>query len=382
MDVKLAAALAGAVRAGEVSGFCRENRISRQTFYKWKRRAEAAGGVLGLEEQSRRPLRSPNQTSVVVEEAVVRARKELDDVGWDSGPWSVRQRLLQLAIVGVPSEATIWRVLVRRGLITPEPKKRPKVTWRRFVWARPNDLWQIDATHWSLANGRIVEVINIIDDHSRVCLRSLAVLTCTSAGAWKAIEHSAVRWGLPARLLSDNGTAFNQSRRNSVSQFELNLRALGVLPIASTPFHPQTCGKVERFHQTLKKWLAKQRPARSLRELQAQLDRFVRHYNHQRPHRALRGKTPAVAWHAQPAAMPAGHPITDTSTITRTDTANSSGNVRIGQRHTIGLGIEHANQTFTLMTTGADCAIFLNGRHIRSLTLDPNQKHYPVQRNQ
>lgn len=379
MDVKLAAALAGAVRAGEVAGFCRQNAISRQTFYKWRRRAAAAGGVLGLEEHSRRPLRSPNQTSFDVEEAIVRARKELDDVGWDSGPWSVRQRLLKAAVVGVPSEATIWRLLVRRGLITPEPKKRPKVTWHRFVWDRPNDLWQIDATHWALADGRPVEIINIIDDHSRVCPRSLAVTTCTSAGAWKAMEQGAAEWGLPSRLLSDNGTAFNQSRRNSTSQLELNLRAVGVLPIASMPFHPQTCGKVERFHQTLKKWLAKQTPARSLRELQAQLDRFVHYYNYERPHRALKGRTPAVVWKASPSAMPANHPITDTTTITRTKTTNSSGNVTLG-RHTIGLGIEHANQQFTVMITGADCAIFHQGHHLRSVTLDPQQKHYPVQR--
>ncbi|MDO8362997.1 MAG: helix-turn-helix domain-containing protein, partial [Actinomycetota bacterium] len=233
MDVKLAAALAGAVRRGEVAGFCRTNGISRETFYKWRRRAAAAGGVLGLEELSRRPLRSPNQTPVDVEDAIVRARKELDDVGWDNGPWSVRQRLLKLTVVGVPSEATIWRILVRRGLITPEPKKRPKNTWHRFVWDRSNDLWQIDATHWALADGRPVEIINIIDDHSRVCPRSLAVWTCTSPMAWKAVEQGAGGWGLPARMLSDNGIAFNQSRRNTTSLLELNLRRLGVLPIAS-----------------------------------------------------------------------------------------------------------------------------------------------------
>lgn len=381
MDVKLAAGLAGAVRRGEVAGFCRTNGISRETFYKWRRRAEAAGGVLGLEEQSRRPLRSPGQTSFGVEEAIVRVRKELDELGWDNGPWSVRQHLLQRAVVGVPSEATIWRILVRRGLITPEPKKRPKNTWHRFVWGRPNDLWQIDATHWALADGRPVEIINIIDDHSRVCPRSLAVSTCTSPMAWKAMEQGAAGRGLPARLLSDNGVSFNQSRRNTTSQLEENLRKLGVLPIASMPFHPQTCGKVERFHQTMKKWLAKQPPARSLRELQSQLDRFVHHYNYERPHRSLNGRTPAAVWSAMPAAMPAGHPITDTSTIVRTRTSNSSGNVALGRRHTIGLGTEYSLQSFTVMITGQDCAIFQDGRHVRSITINPDQKHYPVERN-
>ena len=273
MDVRLATAVSGAVRKGEVSAFCREHRISRQTFYKWKRRAEA-GGRAGLEELSRRPSRSPSRTSDELEERIVRLRKELDDVGWDHGPWSIRQ-LLAREVAMVPSESTIWRILVRRGLIVPEPRKRPKVSLRRFQYARPNDCWQIDATHWELADGTTIEIIDIIDDHSRVCVGAVAVASCTSIGAWKAFTLAGSTWGLPARVLSDNGLTFNGSRRGITVTFEANVRAVGVSPIASSPFHPQTCGKVERFHQTLKQWLAKQPGARTLNELQSQLDIFV-----------------------------------------------------------------------------------------------------------
>ena len=103
---------------------------------------------------------------------------ELDDDGLDNGPWSIRQQLVREVEVA-PSESSIWRILVRRGLIVPQPKKRPKVSLRRFVYPRPNDCWQIDATHWHLADGTIVWIIDIIDDHSRVCPAAVAAGVCT-----------------------------------------------------------------------------------------------------------------------------------------------------------------------------------------------------------
>ena len=225
MDVKLAAAVGGTVRAGEIAQFCRDQRITRQTFYKWRARF-LAGGLDGLEERSRRPLSSATQTTSKIEELVVLIRKELDDFGSDNGPWSIRQQLLTRVDLGdrVPSEATIWRLLRRRGLVVAEPRKRPRSSWKRFVWERPNDLWQIDATHWTLADGTVVEIINIIDDHSRRLCPSTAVTVCTCAAAWAAFEQASELWGLPARMLSDNGLSFNGSHRNVTVEFETNLR--------------------------------------------------------------------------------------------------------------------------------------------------------------
>jgi transposase InsO family protein len=378
MDVKLAAGVAGAVRAGEVAQFCRDQGISRQTFYKWKARYQA-DGFDGLEDRSRCPLTSPTRTPVEIEELVVRIRKELDDFGSDNGPWSIRQQLLACVASSdqLPSEATIWRMLRRRGLSAVEPRKRPRSSWKRFVWARPNDLWQVDATHWALADGTVVEIINIIDDHSRLCPASKAVLVCTCAAAWEAFEQASETWGLPARMLSDNNLSFNGSHRNVTVEFETNLRLVGVQPIASTPFHPQTCGKIERFHETMKKWLRKRPLAKTLEELQAQLDEWVEHYNHHRPHRSLNGARPAEVWARTAPAKPAAHPITVTTTTRREIRVGNSGSVRAGA-YTVGLGRPYAKQLVTVITTGNDCAVFLDGHCIRQLTIDPTVQHQRI----
>ena len=380
MDVKLAAAIAGAVRSGEVAAFCRDNRISRQTFYKHRRRFEAEG-VAGLEPRSRRPRSSPTAVSADVEDAIVRARKELDDFGTDNGAWSIRQRLLDEAAVDVPSQATIWRVLKRRGMIVPEPKKRPRGSLRRFVFPRPNDCWQIDATHYPLADGTPAEIINVIDDHSRLCPASRAVDVCTTINAWETLAEGGARWGLPARILSDNGTTFNQSRRNRQSQFELNARKAGIVSIASTPYHPQTCGKVERFHQTLKTWLAKQpeQPA-TIAELQAMLDIFRDYYNTRRPHRALNGQRPAAVWGAQPHATPADAPITSTLHLRQRLKVNAGGNIRV-HRHdadwSINVGVDYAGLTLDVIINSIDCIIFHDRQLVRSLRINPNVYHQP-----
>jgi transposase InsO family protein len=378
MDVKLAVGVAGTVRVGEVAQFCRDQGISRQTFYKWRARYRAEG-FDGLVERSRRPLSSPTRTCVEIEDLVVRIRKELDDFGSDNGPWSIRQQLLaRVDLSGrVPSEATIWRLLRRRGLIVVEPRKRPRSSWKRFVWARPNDLWQIDSTHWALADRTVVEIVNIIDDHSRVCPASKAVPVCTCATAWATFEQASEVWGLPARMLSDNGLAFNGSHRNTTVEFETNLRVVGVQPIASTPFHPQTCGKVERFHETMKKWLRKRPVAETLEQLQQQLDEWVEHYNHRRPHRSLNDAHPADIWAASPRGKPAAHPITVITTTRRQILTNNTGTVRVGA-FTVGLGRQYGNQHVTVIATGNDCAVFLDGRSIRQLTIDPTIQHQRI----
>jgi transposase InsO family protein len=374
MDVRLAAAVLGTVRNGEVAAFCREHQISRQTFYKYRRQA-AELGPAGLEQRSRRPINSPTRTTVEVEEQIVRVRKELDDDGLDNGPWSIRMVLAREA-EAIPSESTIWRILTKRGLVVPEPRKRPKVSMHRFVYPRPNDCWQIDATHWQLADGTTVEIIDIIDDHSRVCPAAVAVPTCTTIGAWDTFTLAGSVWGMPARVLSDNGLAFNASRRKITVTFEANLRAAGVSPIVSTPGHPQTCGKVERFHQTLKKWLSKQPAANDLAELQAQLDRFLDYYNHHRPHRALHGATPASVWAESPRAVPAGHPITDTTTIARNVIVTPNGHIRV-DNHQISVGVDYAGLTVTAFITGIDCVIFWDRRVVRTLRIDPTRFNQP-----
>jgi hypothetical protein len=144
------------------------------------------------------------------------------------------------------------------------------------------------------------------------------------------------------------------------------------LPIASSPFHPQTCGKVERFHQTLKQWLARQPLATTIAELQKQLDNFVEYYNNHRPHRALHGKTPAATWHGSPRAVPAAHPITDTTTVTRHLIITAAG-VALIPGHQIHVGVAYAGQPVTVIRTGNDCVIFHHNKLLRALTIDPDR---------
>ena len=143
MEAKLLAVFSSGVPL-RVTALCRELEISRQTLYKYRRRFEAEGPA-GLVERSRRPLCSPRQVSVETEDAIVRLRKELRP---ECGAQTIAYQLQRSGQV-VPSVATIHRVLVRRGLVTPQPQKRPKVAWQRFEWPRPNEAWQIDATCWA-----------------------------------------------------------------------------------------------------------------------------------------------------------------------------------------------------------------------------------------
>jgi transposase InsO family protein len=270
MDVRLRIALASP--GVNVSAFCRQYGIHRDTFYGWRRRYEAEG-LDGLEARSRAPKHSPQRIATNVEEEIVRLRKQLGDAGLDHGPATIQWHLGRRGASPVPSTATIWRVLRRAGLIVAEPRKRPKSSWRRFEAAKPNELWQTDFIDWTIAAG-VVRIVSFLDDHSRVALRVKAVPEATTHAAWDAFSEAAARWGVPLGQLSDNGLCFSGKLRGFEVHFETQLRAIGVQPKTSRPFHPQTCGKVERFQQTLKKWLRRQPLAADLAELQAQLDTF------------------------------------------------------------------------------------------------------------
>ena len=332
MDVRLRAAVAD--DAVSVAALCRELRISRQTFYKWRARYRAEG-LAGLEARSRAPRSSPQRVSAATEERIIELRKHLDELGVDAGPGTIQWHLGRAGQRLVPSEATIWRVLVRRGFVVPEPRKRPNTSWQRFVADRPNELWQTDFIEWVVADhSRVVHVLSFLDDHSRVALRCRAVPVATTDAAWETFSQAAACWGLPLGQLSDNGLCFSGKLRGVQVAFETHLRAAGVKPITSRPYHPQTCGKVERFHQTLKKWLRRKPLAADLDELQAQLDRFVDYYNHHRPHRSIGRRVPRRGLgrhprshqprHHAPRAPPAPRPRPSTSADSPKLTASRS----------------------------------------------------------
>lgn len=190
-------------------------------------------------------------------------RKELHDAGHDSGAQTIAAHL-ERRQGHSPAVSTIWRVLVRRGFVTPQPHKRPKSSFVRFCAEQPNERWQLDLTHWAWADRSGVEILNIIDDHSRVAVASVARRSFKAGDVVACFSRAAARYGLPAQMLSDNAAVFTGIPRGGGRvALELELASLGISFRHSRPYHPQTCWKVERFHQTLKRWLARQPPASS-----------------------------------------------------------------------------------------------------------------------
>ncbi len=373
MEAKLRAVFSGGDGGGGVSvrALCSELEISRQTFYKYRRRF-AAEGPAGLVERSRRPLSSPGAIGAGLENEIVRLRKQLP---LDNGAQSIAYHLAR-AGWAVPSVATIHRVLVRRGMVVAQPAKRPRSSWRRFVWPKPNDAWQIDATLWALTHHREVWIMDILDDHSRTVVAAQVCAGPTSEAAWSAFCHATALYGTPAHVMSDNGSCFTAKRLSGgEAAFERDLRALGVAHITSSPGHPQTCGKIERFHQTLKKWLRTQPLASSQPQLQAQLDGFLGYYNYQRPHRALHGDTPQERWTASPPATPgppiARAPYATLNKVTRDNTINWG-------NHRISVGPGLVGQRLLVIARGDDIAAFGPHGLIRRLTLDRTRNYQPT----
>jgi hypothetical protein len=246
----------------------------------------------------------------------------------------------------------------------------------------PNERWQADTTHWQLADGTSVEILNIEDDHSRLDLASDARLTTTGTDVLTSFRRAFRRHGIPARVLTDNGAVFTgKPRRGGRVALEVELDLLGVGFDHSRPYHPQTCGKVERFHQTQKKWLAAQPAADTLEQLQRQLDRFRRYYNTVRPHRALARATPMDAYTARPKATPRGPRIQPHYRV-RHDRVDPSGVITIRYdsrlRH-IGLGRQHAGQRVLALTADRHIRVINadTGELLRELTLDPSRDYQP-----
>ncbi len=268
-----------------IAELARVHRVHRSWLYKLLRRYRAEGDA-GLVARSRRPCRSPGAVAIETQEAIIALRTQLLAEGLDAGALTIQWHLVRQC-GSAPSTSSIWRVLRRRGLVVPEPHKRPRSSFIRFQAELPNQLWQTDATHWALADGSPCEILNVEDDHSRVLLAAVPLCTVKAADAVAVFHAAAVRAGYPAALLSDNAAVFSGASRRGKVLLETELERLGIVGKHSSPYHPQTCGKVERLHQTQKRWLAKQPPAATLEELAAQLDRFRLQYNLHRPHRAL-----------------------------------------------------------------------------------------------
>ena len=340
-----------------------------------------AEGRAGLQPRSRRPCNSPGRTATHVEDEIIKIRKELDRHGHEGGAATIAFHLHQRH-GSTPAVSTIWRILSARGFVTPQPHKRPKSSYLRFAAEQPNERWQLDITHWALFDGTDVEILNLIDDHSRVCVGS-HTRTVFKAGEVEATFcKAAATYGNPASLLSDNGAVFTaRSRGAGRVALEVTLHARGISFRHSRPYHPQTCGKVERFHQTLKKWLSTQPRARTVRHLQRQLDTFRDYYNTTRPHRALGRQTPQQAYQARPKAIPAGTALDQTHYRVRHDKIDTDGKLTLRHNshlHHIGMGRRHAGTNILMLVDDLHIRILTSdGELLRELQLDPTRDYQP-----
>jgi transposase InsO family protein len=357
----------------------RDHGISRRWIHKLVKRFKE-GGYAALEPRSRRPHSCSHQTSSDVQTQVLRLRQELVAGGHDAGPETIAHHLID-QVERVPSVATVWRILKRKGLITPQPHKRPRSSFIRFEAKLPNETWQLDSTPWQLADGSPVEVLNFLDDRSRVALASTSFPTVKADDVVRIFHSASNTFGFPASLLSDNAAVFTGRSRRGKVLLELELERLGILFKHSTPYHPQTCGKVERFHQTVKRFLRMQPPAHSLAELQFQLDAFRNYYNSRRPHRALKRQTPLAVFNSLIKARPSQQPA-PTDHRVRRDKIDSFGHVTLrylGRLRHIPVGTAHKNRRVRLLVAGPDVRILSDdGELIRALTLDPTRSYQPL----
>ena len=362
-----------------VSELAAAHRVHRSWIYKLLARYRA-GGYGALEPRSRAPRSCPKQTPPEVVGAIVSLREQLRAEGHDCGAATIAYHLA-LRLDSVPSVSTIWRVLKREGLVIPQPQKRPRSSLIRFQAELPNETWQADITHWQLAGARHAEILNMLDDHSRLFIASRAQPTTKASDVVAVFRAAVALHGAPASLLCDNGAVFTATRRGGKVLLQRELERLGIAAKNSRPYHPQTCGKVERLHQTLKRYLANQGAAPTLAELQGQLDAFVHYYNTRRPHRALGGRTPLQAYSALVKARPSAQ--LGTHFRIRHDEVGSNGTVTLrhdSKLHHIGIGRAHRGRPIKLLIADRDVRILdpETGELIRRLTLDPSRDYQPI----
>ena len=364
--------------------------VSKSWLYQVLARYRAEGDA-AFEPRSRRPKTSPTAVPEEVVDLIVELREKLTTAGMDAGPDTIAWHLAHQHGITV-SRASVARHLVKNGLVVPEPRKRPKSSYTRFDAEQPNECWQADFTHYRLTRrdgrpGADSEILSWLDDCSRFALSVTAHHRVTGPIVLAEFRTTVAAHGIPASTLTDNGTVFTTrlsgGNRGAETRngFEHELRKLGVTQKNSRPNHPTTCGKVERFQQTLKKWLAAQpNQPTTIAELQTLLDAFVDEYNHRRPHSSLEHRaTPATIYTSRPKATP-GDRSDDTHDRLRRDRIDKTGKITLryqGQLYSIGIGRTHTGTHVLVLVQDRDIRIIdaATGELLRELTLDPTKRY-------
>lgn len=380
MEVKLAIEAFALIadRSVSVVEFCEEQGISRDTFYRYRARFRTEG-LEGLVPLSRAPHSHPNATPDAVVEAVLTKHDALVGDGLDAGAISVRNWLEQDGWSGLPSARTIHKILRRHDRVEPSPRKRPHSSYRRFEASAPNLMWQIDATEWVLAGGTPATIVRVIDDHSRKNLASLAAEIENFPSLWACTEKALMEYGLPVQMLSDNGGALSARRRHdgAYSQYEVRLAQLGIAHITSSSGHPQTCGKKEREWKTQKRWLQARPRARTIAELQRQLDTYDLMFNSQRRHQGIGNLTPDQRYNASAKVGPSTDRPVPGRIQLRTTRVYPGGRIRINS-YDIALGNAWTGATVQYLLDGDRAVVFHGPTLIRQLTIDRSRRYQPL----
>lgn len=375
-ELRLEVLREGSQGAETVTEVCRRYGISRETYYVYQRRFRAEG-IEGLEPRSRQPIHQPQRMAAATEAAICAMRKE-------HPKWGARRIRTELRRGGTeaPAVSSIHRALVRNNLVAPGPTRVRPAT-QRFERSSPNELWQIDATRLLLSDETEVWVMDILDDHARFCLAARVSLRPTGEAALACFEWAISRYGIPAQVLSDNGTCFTGRLVGGEVAFERQLHALGIALIHSRPYHPQTCGKLERFHRTMKEWLAERPRAKSIDELQALLEEFRTYYNQERPHQGIGDLTPSERFDATTPSsevlLPGPPPevLYPPGAILRK--VSRCGTVGFKNKG-IQVGSEWNHCTLRVAVIEGVVHLFYGERLIRTVTLTPDVSYYPIGR--
>jgi transposase InsO family protein len=341
------------------------------------------GGLEAIEPRSRRPRTNPRRTPDHVRVRIIALRSELTGRGLDAGPVTIAWHLGREGL-DIPSTSTIRRILHAAGLVTPEPRKRPRSSWHRFEASAPNELWQSDVTHWRLADGSEVEICSWLDDHSRYLLACTVFRRVAGDDVVATFTAAGDAHGWPAATLTDNGAIYTSRFTGGRNGFEYLLAYLGIRQKNGAPGHPQTQGKIERFHQTLKRWLGRGPAERSLAGLQARLDAFRLAYNEQRPHRAIGRVTPGEAYRATPRALPADSGARGHFRL-RYDVTDSKGAItlrRAGRLHHLNLGAAFARRRVLAIVDEQEVTVVAldTGEVLSTHLIEPDRRYWRNQR--
>ena len=352
--------------------------ISRRHLHRLLARFRA-GGLDAVQPRSRRPRSNPAATPQEVRERIIQLRQQLTRSGLDAGPVTIAWHLEREGH-RAPSTSTIRRILHTAGLITSEPRKRPKSSYARFQAASPNETWQSDFTHWRLADGTDVEILNWLDDHSRYLISTTACTPVTVDDVVATFLTACQHHGTPASTLTDNGRVYTARFGGGRNAFEYLLPLLGVKQKNGSPGHPQTQGKIERFHQTLKRWLTAQPAPESIRQLQHQLDQFREHYNERRPHRSTNRETPGHTYRACPKALPAPGATAGYYRL-RYDRVDKSGRITLrhaGRLHHLAIAAEHrGKRVLALVDKTTVTTVHLDtGEILATHDIDPTRNYW------